>query len=393
LAFADLLRRRWSVSIFAAYAGALAVCYLTHLSWLVFFAVALGVSGAVRWWFGTTSVKREIGLWVPVLLLLAWQFFLVPPQGNGVSVEYPPEWGGVLQKGNSLLMEFQGFGGHLAEPLIFLLGLCIFWPMRHSLYRQAWAKPAVLEKLAIALAFLAVYFAMPRETQYAAYIDLRALPMLVLFVILAVLYVPPEESAGRSFGTTPVVALAMLLAVGNLAYLMYHIGQNNTWMSRYRSVVQQIPAGATVLSIYAERQADSRPFLHAGSFVVLDRGGITPYLFSGDRGDPMVYFRYLHRPYRPEENWYDAQRLRKLAATGADTGVRPSGDEKPWYEDTAPPDWSRIACDYDFLLITEPFDPELIAVRVHTVAENRSVALLKVDSDKQNCRRDHYAGL
>jgi hypothetical protein len=397
LALADLVRRRWSVPLFAAYAGALAVCYLTHLSWLVFFAVVLGVSGAIRWWFATTTIKREIGLMAPVLLLFAWQFFLVPPQGNGTGKEYGLEWGGLLQKLNSLLMEFQGFGGHLAEPLILLLGLCILWPIRHSLSRQAWAKPVVLEQLAIALAFVVVYLAMPRETQYAAFIDLRALPMIVLFIIFAVLYVPPEDSAGRDFGTTPAVALVMLLAVGNLAYLMYHVGQNNAWMSRYRAVVQQIPAGATVLSIYADRQTDTRPFLHAGSFVVLDRGGITPYLFSGDRGDPMVYFRYLHRPYRPEESWYDAQRLRKQTATATETAAQLSGtqgdDDKPWYADTAPPDWSRVACDYDFLLITVPFDPQLIEVKAHTVAENHSVALLKVDSDKQNCRRGHYAGL
>src|SRR5262249_16993935 len=48
LALADLLRRRWSVAMYLVYSGALVLSYLIHLTWLVFFAVVLGVSAAVR---------------------------------------------------------------------------------------------------------------------------------------------------------------------------------------------------------------------------------------------------------------------------------------------------------------------------------------------------------
>ena len=247
LALADLLRARWSVPMFAVYVCALLLCYLVHLSWLVFFVVVLGISGAFRWWFGTTSIRREIVLWVPMLVLLAWQFLLVSSHEEGTPAPFPLAWGSITLKLVSLLTGLEGFGGHLAQLLIVLLILCIFWPIRHwLLQRQAWLQPPVLEQLAIAAAFLAIYIILPRELEYSTFIDLRALPILVLFGIFAVLRVPPRDSRGREFSTTPVLVLALLLAIGNLAYLMYHVGQSNAWMSRYRMVVQAIPAGAKV---------------------------------------------------------------------------------------------------------------------------------------------------
>ncbi len=395
LALADLLRRRWSVPMFCVYVAALVLSYLVHLTWLVFFAVVLGVSAVVRWWFATTSARREIWLFVPVLALLAWQFGFVQillPQGAGVSPLYEPEWGGVGLKVKSLLMEFGGFGGHLAEPMMVLLALCLFWPVRHTLRLLGWIhNPGVLEQLAIAAAFLALYVILPRDLDYTAFVDIRALPIVVLFVIFALLRMPAEASGGSAFATGPALVLAALLATGNLAYLAFHVGQNNAWLTRYRTVVRSIPENASVLSVYAGPQATSMPFLHAGAFVVLDRGGITPYLFAGNRGDAMLYFRYRHPSYRPPEMWYDAQRLRNVAATAADPGLHPTNGSRtadgrqPWYEITAAPDWRRIGCSYDFLLMTLPFARSSIGLATRTIAMNQSAALLKIDMDKRDC--------
>jgi hypothetical protein len=387
LALANLLRRHWSAARYAAYAGALVLSYLVHLSWLAFFAVALSVSAAVRWWLGTTSVRREIWLFAPVLVLLAWQEFAVPTEGAGNPPLYTESWGGVLSKLTGTLTEFRAFGGHVAELLMVLLGLCLFWPLRAHLRSQAWSKPAVLEHLAIAAAFFGVYIVLPRDMKYIAYIDIRALPMIFVFLILAVLHVPAEMSAGREFASRSALALAMLLALGNLVYLSHHLRPKNAWMENYRKVVQSVPPGAPVLSVYAGRQADQASFLHAHSFVVIDRAGLTPYLFSGDHSDPMFYFQFKHPYYRPPENWYEAQRVRRLSP-----GARPSTqylgvDGKPWYETTAAPDWRRVACEYDYLLVTEPFQQDMIGLATRTVASNQSAALLQVESDKQNCPR------
>ena len=390
VALADLLRRRWTVPTFCLYVVTLLLCYLIHLTWLVFFAVVLGVSGAVRWWFGTTSLRREIALFVPLLALLAWQFGFVQnvlPQGAGVSPLYRPEWGGLAQKVKSFLIEFGGFGGHLAEPMMVLLVLSLFWPIRHALRPQILMSPDVLEQLVIAAAFLAIYFILPRDTEYTAFDDIRALPVVVLCVIFAALRMPSQGA----FATGPVLVLAILLTTGNLAYLALHVGQNDAWLARYRAIVRSVPEGASVLTVYSGPQATVMPSLHAGAFVVLDRRAITPYLFAGNRGDPMLYFRYRHPSYRPPEIWYDAQRLRNLGGTSAGHGLQSTSKsasadgQQPWYETTAAPDWGRIRCNYEFLLVTVPFDRTSIGLATRTVAMNQSAALLKIDTDKR-CR-------
>jgi hypothetical protein len=400
LALADLLRRRWSVAIFAVYSCVLLFSYLIHLSWLVFFAMVLGISGAARWWFGNPSarrdiLRREIWLYAPMIALLAWHFGVmqaVRPQGAGLPPEFDLEWGSFSLKFYGLLMALRGFGGRMPEAMILLLGLCLVWPIRHTLRSGAWKKPVVLEQLVIAGAFLVVYAALPRELKFTGFVDIRALPFIALFVILAVLHLPPEASQGEEFSAPFVLALVTLLAIGNLAYLMLHVAQDNVWIARYRGVVQSVPEGASVLPVYSLPMVTWMPFVHAASFVVLDRGGITPYLFGGDDGDPMLYFRYRSRPYEPKGMWYDAQRLRNLAARMRAAGlplnsqlVRTDG-RKPWYEKTAAPEWQRVACDYDFILVTMPFDRALIGVTTHTTAANESAALLKVDADKASCK-------
>jgi hypothetical protein len=88
--------------------------------------------------------------------------------------------------------------------------------------------------------------------------------------------------------------------------------------------------------------------------------------------------------------WYDAQRLRGLAATSAKPGLQSTNGadgHRPWYELTAAPDWGRIGCNYDFLLITLPFDRNSIGLSARTVALNQSAALLRIDTDKQGCPR------
>jgi hypothetical protein len=92
------------------------------------------------------------------------------------------------------------------------------------------------------------------------------------------------------------------------------------------------------------------------SYAVTDRAALEPYLFSGDAGHPMKYFRYRQRPPAPPQRWYNA-------------GI------------PEPVDWRAIACSYDFLLIDKPYDPARIEVRTSPVAENASAALLAIRAD------------
>jgi hypothetical protein len=120
---------------------------------------------------------------------------------------------------------------------------------------------------------------------------------------------------------------------------------------------------------------------------------VIPYLFSGDRGDPMKYFRYRTRPYWPEEDWYVEQRKWRA---GTPWTYRLQGQDYTWrfayskrnfyWEplDLVPVDWNRVACQYDFLLMTLPADMSLIGVPTHSVRANNTAALVAVD--KSACR-------
>jgi hypothetical protein len=48
--------------------------------------------------------------------------------------------------------------------------------------------------------------------------------------------------------------------------------------------------------------------------------------------------------------------------------------------------WNRVRCDYDFLLITEPFDARYIRVPTVTVASNEAAVLMAVEKiEKRSC--------
>jgi hypothetical protein len=216
--------------------------------------------------------------------------------------------------------------------------------------------------------------------------------MLTLFLIFACLHLADERSSGRAFNTLPVFAFATLLAAANFAYLEIHLSNSNAMIARYRAVVTAVPRASYVLPVYTQPMYTLSPLLHAGSYAVLDRGAVTPALFSRDRGDPMKYFRYRHRPYMPDEWWYLSLEkwTKAIEATYAVEGQTYrwrfafSERHSQWIMmDLAPVDWNRIACDYDFLLVTMPFDAAHIRVRTTTAAANETAALLAVD--KQEC--------
>jgi hypothetical protein len=229
------------------------------------------------------------------------------------------------------------------------------------LRREQLKKPMVLETFALAVTFLALYIVLPLSYSDAWYVDVRALPLFSLFLILAFSGLATGERSADRIRMSRAVTLAALLASGNLMILVNELAGKDAWLTQYRTVVAAIPPHAHVFPVYTQPVAALvTPFLHANSFVTIDRAGIIPYEFAGDNGSTVRYFRYRHRPYEPSESWYEAVPTQKI-------------------------DWQRVACDYDYLLITEPFEPQRVGLSTRTVAQNESAALLAID--KQPCKR------
>jgi hypothetical protein len=390
MALADMLRRHWSRSLFIGYIVTLVLGYLTHLTSLVFFVPVLAFSSALRLAFHSTVARREILLWIPVGALLLVHFGLIAtPHDAAHPTAYSYDWGTFREKVRHLNWEFERFDGRPSPVMMYTLIACIAWAAhRHLRWRNLW-RPRVLEHLALAATFLFVYFILPGTYEDSTYVDVRALCMVTLFLLLAALYLPPPADEGSPFNTWPVLAVAFALASANFAYLVLHMNRNEAWLSRYRQVVAAVPAGARVLPVYTQpSQMDISPFLHAGSYITLDRGAVIPYLFSGDRGDLMKYFDYKHRPYMPDESWYksleywNVSREATYEVGGRRYTWRFTYDriEREWKTQTLVPiDWNRVACEYDYLLVMLPFREPFLEVPTKPLAYNEAAALLTVD--------------
>jgi hypothetical protein len=392
IALADLLRQRWSGRLYAIYLGALVVGYLEHLTVIAFLAATLTVSGSLRLLYRRGSAREELRLALPVFALLALYFGVFAGPHHAASPEvYALAWGTVRSKIAGLDDEFFRYGGRTAYPMMILLGFCLLWPVRRQLLGRRMLEPAVLEPLALAATFLCIYLVLPGTYSGAAYADVRALPMVVLFVLFAVLRLDSErerEGPGEHFAGAPALAAAVVLATVNLAYVGWHLEKDNAWVRSYRAIVAQVPRGARVLPIYTYPPATILPQEHASAYVLLDRGGLIPYLFAGNRGDPMSYFHFNRRPYAPLEQWYRLQEIWDRSPVFTFSihdepyrwRFRYDRDQQDWNPAVvAPVSWGKVACQYPYILVTQPYDPAWIGVPTHPLGANSAAALLAVD--------------
>jgi hypothetical protein len=354
LALARMLCQRWSYTVYGCYAVAVVCSYLIHLSALVLLAPALAVSTL------TVIRRRRIDLFHGLLLLLplgvlfAWHFGVAagdPRAGDAVSSSF--YWGSLPGKARGILWPFLRFSRRTDLLMLLAFIVCFLWPYRTREARErVLADPHAREMGVLALTYLGCYIALPLSLSNASWVDVRAIPLVAIFLLMGSLVAAGRESSSnRTLADAAPVLLAAVLAVANLIYLDLHLGELDGWLARYRSVVSAIPPGTYVLPIYTNKH--DRPIkstLHAASFSAIDRAAFIPYFFSGDQGEPMRYFRYNRRPYAPEETWY----------------VEPT---------PAGVDWHRVACAYGFLLVMKPYDPGRLSLETRPIVENDAAAL------------------
>jgi hypothetical protein len=354
LGLAELLRRKWSYALLVSYVVMVILDYLMHLSPTIFLLGALGVTGVLRLHWRTTSLRTEVALLVPLLAVLAWHFTVgVGYREPGDPVAGPWFWGTWYDKFARIGSEFFHFARSTDIILVLILAACLL--ARTGIpRRQDLRSPLVLELLALSALFLAMYFMLPLGYADAFYVDTRPLPLASFFLITACLALPSPRADMQQRRATLAVTLAALLALGNFAYLARHFVAERAWLAQYRAVVAAIPEHSRVLPVYTYgREGSVVPFLHVSGFVSMDRAAVEPYVFAGDNGNPMKYFRYNHRPYDPPEIWY---------------GDIPRD----------PVNWRIVARDYDFLMVTKPFDPAVFQLTTRTVAESSSATLLAI---------------
>ena len=382
LGLAELLRRKWSHPLFALYVGAVILDYLMHLSPIVFLLAALGITALLRLYARTTTLRAEVALLAPVLLVLAWH--VIAGAGYPAPTDQAPGpyfWGTWSSKLARMGSEFFHFVPSVDLVLVFLLAACLFaWTgiPRVSEIRR----PAVFEFLVLAVTFLAMYFVLPIGYSEAYYVDTRPLPLASFFFVCACLELPRSHVASQTLRGIPFAALrlpdpladgpdgpahdrparrepvafllAALLVSVHLAYLTHHFLAERNWTNQYRSVVAAVPPHGRVLPVYTHGGEGSVvPFFHVSGYISMDRAAVEPYVFAGNNGNPMKYFRYRKTLYEPPEDWYGKLPRPQL-------------------------DWQAVARDYDFLLLTQPYDPRVLQLPTRTMTENSSATLLAI---------------
>jgi hypothetical protein len=352
---AELLRRQWSYTLFALYVVAIGLDYLMHLSSIIFLVAALGVTGPMRLWLRTTRLRTEIALFIPVIAALAWQFAVANgyrEPGDPVTSAY--FWGTWSSKFERLGSQFFHYAPRTDLVLFGTLLIALLTRVGLPRWRDLRNQPLALEMLALAVTFLAMYFVLPLGYSEAYYVDTRPLPLVSFFFIAACMALPRPNPRTRSRREQLALALALLLAIGNLVYLSRHFLVDRAWIEEYRSIAAAVPNHGRVLTVYTRGGEGSFfPFLHVSGFVAMDRTAVEPYVFAGDNGNPMKYFRYRHLPYNPREVWY---------------GEIPR----------QPLDWQRVVQDYDYLLVTKPYDPGALSVVTRPLTENSTATLLEI---------------
>ena len=355
LALLTRLRNRWSAGSFILYSALVVVGYLTHLTTIAFLGAAAGVSGLLRLWRRTSSIRTEALLLAPIAVLCAWHF--------GVAVHYtlpsdlaanPYTWGTLYDKLIRLDTEFIRF--HSPSDLLMLEALiaCVVVGAGRVRMRDL-REPAVVEMFVLAMTFVAMYVALPIGYPEVWYVDVRPLALMSLCVILAWANLPAARPWLRAPSAALATVLATALVASNLVYLTRHLNREQTWLRQYRAIVAAIPVGAHVLPVYTQgSEGHINPYAHANSFIAIDRGGLMPYAFTADTANPEKYLRYVHKPYRPGETWYVDRR----------------GDSV---------DWRSVASDYNYVLATKPFEAKRIPLPTTTVAENGRAELLAID--------------
>ena len=361
LAAADLWRARASAPRFAAYLSLLVFGYLTHLTATLFAAAALALTSALRLWHRRFSLRRELSLLLPIAVVFVWHLI-----GQSVPVltqKGAPQWHSAFDKLRFTLWPFVRYDRYADVALLCVAfaGLAVVSAQRA---RSREGRIFRIEMLLLAAMFALVYLVLPHAIGPLSWLDMRAVPMVAVFLVLACFApragqdrspaLPRDWGYPRLALALPLV-LAALLSTLNLVELGLHARKDERWLADYRRVSATLPRGAWVLPVYTDTQKRAvRSTLHAGVYALLDAGAPDPYLFSRNLGDAMVYFSYRDLPYAPDQSWY----------------VEPALDQSI--------DWRAVAAAYRYLLVSKPFDPGRMPLQTSPVSESPSVALLAI---------------
>jgi hypothetical protein len=338
--------KEYSFGWVVLYIVACVFCYGAHMASFAILAAMVGVVGLIRAGLRHQTWMRSGWEFAPFAVLTAYHLLLVPT--------HPEVSGGTLTH-NTVGDKF----GHFIEAMFVRQNyvvdrsiLALFWGIivgaiwfgvrRRTGLGRHWELAAMCGLAAI------IYFILPFGLGAISYIDERALPFCFIPLLILSLRVFESSGPGRNQITSLLVACSVLVAV-NFGSLASFLPRQNREVAQFREALLMIPPHLAVLPIHTrQKDGNTWPLRHAGSFYTAERSGYTPYLFSGTTGGgPSGYFTDLSSIYRPAQDWYMGE---------------------------GSPDWDEIARSYDYVAITKPWRAERIDLRRLELYYENSVA-------------------
>ena len=335
------------VARYALYCLLVVLGYLVHLSAPVLLGTMLAGACAMQLLRRRLAIRVALAGMAPVVAVLAINMVTMQPRALGDVFRWRGPVAKLLAAGSS------GLRFHAPwESLLFLLvAACLIVVWRQS--RGSGRGELADEACGVVAALLVLFAILPVEAGSAYDVDSRAIPALEALLMIAVVARIDARPANRP--AAAALALASCAALANLAYLQVEVGPQDARLGDYRRVLDTLPAGARFLGINT-RPALGRyqPFSHAESLGVLHHQPATANLFGAHNVSFISYFSFRDvPPYAPPVYW-------------ALHGSREVN-------------WAAMRADYDFLLVTRPFDHSLVPIAYSTSSENAVAALLKVE--------------
>lgn len=342
-----LLSRSFRASQYPLFILVAVVSYGLHLSSLIMLSAGALVLPTVRLYAREVSIGSVAKVLLPLIALGGYYALL-----GGGEIEGTVHLGAPLLKLFRLAAPFVRFDLAVDVIIFGLLGgilVSLLWYGRGSLR-------AASTLLALAVVYLALYFALPIASGRVYDVDVRALPYAYLMLTAAVLVA--TQRAGRSPPRIIWITATLLLAV-NLAVMAHQLIPADRHLSEYRDGLMMVPKGARILPVMAwSEHGRLNPYSHAHAWATIDQGALSPYLFSGTYGDAMTYFTTSFAPYRPGLHWYTR-----------DEGV---------------PNWSRIGESYDYVVVAGPIDVGRIPLAGQWIHRSEAFSLLRLDPAFRN---------
>jgi hypothetical protein len=316
----------------ALYFIACICCYGAHLASFAILAAIVGVVATFRAFLKKQRWMRSAWELFPFALLAGYHFLLV--RGH------PESLSGTLNH-NTVADKF----GHFVEALFVRQNyvvdrsiLVLFWGIIvvaiWFAVRRGAGPGKHWETVIVCGLAVGIYVVLPFGVGAITYIDERVLPFFFIPLLILALQLLEDTARDRKPISMLLIACAVL-AAANLGSLASFLPRQNRESTLFREALLTIPPGRIVLPVHTrQKDGNTWPLRHAGSFYAAEREGYVPYLFSAATGGgPAGYFGDRLAIYRPEQSWY--------VGNGA-------------------VDWGEVLRAYDYVVIMKPWEAERI---------------------------------